>query len=190
MLDDITVGHYNSETKRYIPRDNATNEDEIISYIFYAMRHDLHPVLMRRLTFKNYTESMFSWLKYDILTQSMNRSLHGTMTGYVSFFLTGVQLYQVMSHCELWDNDKPGQMISKFAFSGSTTDEIRLYDNKFTYESPKEMATLSLELVKWRHETINYPCCIATLRNYLKKRKSQVNKKGTSSHNIVKDLSY
>ncbi|XP_051740137.1 hereditary hemochromatosis protein homolog [Ctenopharyngodon idella] len=145
MLDDITVGHYNSETKRYIPRDNATNEDEIISYIFYAMRHDLHPVLMRRLTFKNYTES--------------------------------VQLYQVMSHCELWDNDKPGQMISKFAFSGSTTDEIRLYDNKFTYESPKEMATLSLELVKWRHETINYPCCIATLRNYLKKRKSQVNKK-------------
>lgn len=69
MLDDITVGHYNSETKRYIPRDNATNEDEINSYIFYAMRHDLQPFFMRRLTFKNYTESMFSWLKYDILTQ-------------------------------------------------------------------------------------------------------------------------
>ncbi|XP_067293014.1 zinc-alpha-2-glycoprotein-like [Pseudorasbora parva] len=145
MLDDITVGHYNSETKKYIPQDNTTNEDEIVSYIFYAMRRDLQPFHMGRLTFKTYTESL--------------------------------QLYQVMSHCELWDNDKPGQMISKFAFNGSTTDEMRLYDNKFTYESPKEMATLSLELFKWRHETINYPSCIATLRNYLKKRTSQVNKK-------------
>uniref|UniRef100_A0A671SPA4 Si:dkey-52p2.5 n=1 Tax=Sinocyclocheilus anshuiensis TaxID=1608454 RepID=A0A671SPA4_9TELE len=145
MLDDLTVGHYNSEAKRYIPRDNTTNEDDIVSYIFYAMRHDLQPFHVGRLTFKNYTESP--------------------------------QLYQVMSHCELWDNDKPGQMISKFAFSGSTTDEMRFYDNKFTYESPKEMATLSLELFKWRHETINYPSCIATLRNYLKKRQTQVNKK-------------
>ncbi|XP_050957080.1 major histocompatibility complex class I-related gene protein-like isoform X2 [Labeo rohita] len=82
-----------------------------------------------------------------------------------------------MSHCELWDNDKSGQMISKFAFSGSTTDEMRFYNNKFTYESPKEMATLSLEVFKWRHETINYPSCIATLRNYLKKRHTQVKKK-------------
>uniref|UniRef100_A0A8C1SA52 Zinc-alpha-2-glycoprotein-like n=1 Tax=Cyprinus carpio TaxID=7962 RepID=A0A8C1SA52_CYPCA len=145
MLDDLTVGHYNSETKRYIPRDNTTNEDDIVSYIFYAMRHDLQPFHVARLTFKNYTKSP--------------------------------QLYQVMSHCELWDNDKPGQMISKIAFSGSTTDEMRFYDNKFTYESPQKMATLSLELFKWRHETINYPSCIATLRNYLKKRQTQVNKK-------------
>ncbi|XP_016375176.1 zinc-alpha-2-glycoprotein-like [Sinocyclocheilus rhinocerous] len=154
MLDDLTVGHYNSEAKRYIPRDNTTNEDEIVSYIFYAMRHDLQPFHVGRLTFKNYTERP--------------------------------QLYQVMSHCELWDNDKPGQMISKFAFSGSTTDEMRFYDNKFTYESPKEMATLSLELFKWRHETINYPSCIATLRNYLKKRQTQVNKKVKPRVRLIK----
>lgn len=180
MLDDLTVGHYNSEAKRYIPRDNTTNEDDIVSYIFYAMRHDLQPFHVARLTFKNYTKSMLTLLKYGILRlKVINITLWDT--SYVSSVLTGPQLYQVMSHCELWDNDKPGQMISKIAFSGSTTDEMRFYDNKFTYESPQKMATLSLELFKWRHETINYPSCIATLRNYLKKRQTQVNKKGWSS---------
>lgn len=67
MLDDLTVGHYNSETKRYIPRDNTTNEDDIVSYIFYAMRHDLQPFHVARLTFKNYTKSMLTLLKYGIL---------------------------------------------------------------------------------------------------------------------------
>ncbi len=62
MLDDLSVGHFNSETKRYIPRDNTTNEDEIVWHIFYLTRHDLHPFFVGRLTFKNYTESMFSWI--------------------------------------------------------------------------------------------------------------------------------
>ncbi|XP_051975356.1 class I histocompatibility antigen, F10 alpha chain-like [Xyrauchen texanus] len=30
MLDDITVGHYNSEILRYVPRGNTTNEDDAI----------------------------------------------------------------------------------------------------------------------------------------------------------------
>lgn len=120
MLDDLTVGHYNSETKRYIPRDNTTNEDDIVSYIFYAMRHDLQPFHVARLTFKNYTKSMLTLLKYGILRlKVINITLWDT--SYVSSVLTGPQLYQVMSHCELWDYHKPGQMISKIFFLLTTS---------------------------------------------------------------------
>lgn len=30
MLDDITVGYYDSETKIYVARGNTTNEDDVI----------------------------------------------------------------------------------------------------------------------------------------------------------------
>ncbi|NP_001314847.1 major histocompatibility complex class I LJA precursor [Danio rerio] len=145
MLDDITVGHYNSKTERYIARHNTTNEDELTWNTFYVARHDLHTFFVRKLKFKNHTESP--------------------------------QLYQMMSHCELQGNNKPGQMVSKIAFSGSTTDEMSIYENKFTYQSQKEMPSLALELIKWRHESVSYPTCISTLRNYLKMRQTQVNRK-------------
>ncbi|XP_051548510.1 major histocompatibility complex class I-related gene protein-like [Myxocyprinus asiaticus] len=145
MLDDVTVGHYNSETMRYIPRENTTNEDEMVQYIMYRMKNDLHPFVVGRSRHDNHTE--------------------------------GPQICQLLTICELWDDDKPGQMISKIAFGGSTTDELSVFDNKFTYQGTKEMTRLYLELYRWRHETINYPGCITTLKNYLKKRATQVNRK-------------
>lgn len=66
MLDDITVGYYDSETKIYVARGNTTNEDDVIDpnivravsenvlVHFIERSHRLRPV--------NDTESKFSWL--------------------------------------------------------------------------------------------------------------------------------
>ncbi len=69
MLDDITVGYYNSETKIYVARGNNTNEDDVVdpNYLssisekvlvhFKERSHHLRP--------DNNTEreSKLSWLK-------------------------------------------------------------------------------------------------------------------------------
>lgn len=47
--------------------------------------------------------------------------------------LTGPAIHQMMGLCEASDNNKPGQMIIKIAFDGSTTDEIRFIDDTFRY---------------------------------------------------------
>uniref|UniRef100_A0A8C2BEU5 Immunoglobulin C1-set domain-containing protein n=1 Tax=Cyprinus carpio TaxID=7962 RepID=A0A8C2BEU5_CYPCA len=39
-----------------------------------------------------------------------------------------------MGLCEQLGNDKPGQMITKNAFRGSTIDELHFFDGKFTYQ--------------------------------------------------------
>uniref|UniRef100_A0A672Q833 Major histocompatibility complex class I-related gene protein-like n=1 Tax=Sinocyclocheilus grahami TaxID=75366 RepID=A0A672Q833_SINGR len=68
MLDDITVGYYNSETKIYVARGNDTNEDDVIdpNYLrsvsenllvhFIERSHHLRPD-------NTEIESKFSWLK-------------------------------------------------------------------------------------------------------------------------------
>lgn len=85
--------------------------------------------------------------------------------------------------CEQLDNDKPGQMITKNAFRGSTVDELRFFDGKFTYQGSlnytAQQIKPTLELSMWRHENIFYPACIKTLKNYLEKRGKQVNRKCT-----------
>ncbi|KAK7121711.1 hypothetical protein R3I93_022710 [Phoxinus phoxinus] len=86
-----------------------------------------------------------------------------------------------MGLCEQLDNDKPGKMITKNAYRGSTIDELHFLDGKFTYHGSLNFTAQeikpSLELSMWRHETIFYPACIKTLNNYLKKRGTQVNRK-------------
>ncbi|XP_056308358.1 major histocompatibility complex class I-related gene protein-like [Danio aesculapii] len=144
MLDDITVGHFNSDTEQYFTRDNTTNEDETVSHT-YSIAIYARPFLAGILTFENNTQSL--------------------------------QLYQMISHCELLENDKSGQMITKFAFSGSTINEIHFHDNKLTHQSTNEMATLFQEYFKWRYESVCYPSCITILRNYIKKRWHQVKRK-------------
>ncbi|XP_058623634.1 major histocompatibility complex class I-related gene protein-like isoform X2 [Onychostoma macrolepis] len=67
------------------------------------------------------------------------------------YFLTGHEVHQVMGLCEQNDN-KLGQIISK---------KIKP----------------DLELSKLRLGKLYYPACIKTLKNYLKKRQTQLNRK-------------
>ncbi|XP_073687689.1 RLA class I histocompatibility antigen, alpha chain 11/11-like [Garra rufa] len=83
--------------------------------------------------------------------------------------------------CELLNNDKPGQMITRSASKGFTTDELCYLDGKFTYQGtsyiPQQELQPHLQLSMWRHENLYYPACIKILKNYLKKRTNQVNRK-------------
>ncbi len=69
ILDDITVGYYDSEARSYIARGNTTNEDDVIdpdhlnTISDYTITH-----FMRRSDYLrpiNHTESKFIWLNYD-----------------------------------------------------------------------------------------------------------------------------
>ncbi|XP_067236040.1 major histocompatibility complex class I-related gene protein-like isoform X2 [Chanodichthys erythropterus] len=151
-LDDITVGYYNSTT--YIPRGNMTNEDDVI---------DLDKI-------KDISGYMYnSFLRRsDLLRQDgQNYSL---------------DVYQKLVLCELLDLDKPGQMIFRDAARGSTTDEICYFNNTtFTYtlniNIKQELIKPHLEEFKQEFNNIFYPVCITTLKNYLKKREDQINRK-------------
>ncbi|XP_067235904.1 MHC class I polypeptide-related sequence B-like [Chanodichthys erythropterus] len=140
MLDGITVGSYDSETRSYIPRGNTTNEDEEVDLINYGIREHIQPLILRRVSrmFKNKTE--------------------------------GPVVYQMMGLCEASENNKPGQMIIKLGSEGSTTDEICLIDNTITYQGIEKMTALRLEIFKWHFVTLHYPRCTTILRKYLKKR--------------------
>ncbi|XP_073687684.1 major histocompatibility complex class I-related gene protein-like [Garra rufa] len=152
MLDDITVAYYNSETEIYVARGNNTNEDDVID------PNDLRSISAHVL---------------DHFTERSNhlRPLNNT---------EGQEVYQTMDLCEQSDN-KPGQMISKTAYRGSTVDELVFFDGKFTYQVfsnyTEQEIKRNLELSKLRLEKIYYPICIKTLKNYLKKRDTQVNRK-------------
>ncbi|NP_001314818.1 major histocompatibility complex class I LLA isoform X1 [Danio rerio] len=98
------------------------------------------------------------------------------------------QLFQITWHCELLDNDKPGQIIFKIAFSGSTTDEVSFYNDNFTCQCQNNMATVPLESFQMHYETVCYPNCIATIRDYLKKRQTQVNGKVQPKVRLIKKV--
>lgn len=97
------------------------------------------------------------------------------------YFLTGHVVYQVVSFCEQSDN-KLGQMTSKTAYQGSTFDELHIFNGKFEYKlfsNYTEPETIrNLEQSKSRLEKVYYPACINMLKNYLKKRETQLNRKG------------
>ncbi|XP_056307292.1 class I histocompatibility antigen, F10 alpha chain-like [Danio aesculapii] len=56
MLDDITVGYYNSETKMFIPRGNTTNEDEEVNFMNYYQKEYSNILERFREMSKNTTE--------------------------------------------------------------------------------------------------------------------------------------
>ncbi|RXN35872.1 zinc-alpha-2-glyco -like isoform X1 [Labeo rohita] len=91
---------------------------------------------------------------------------------------SGHEVHQVMGLCEQNDN-KPGQMISKTAYRGSTIDERYFFDSKFTYQvfSNYTEQEINLEMSKLRLRNFYYPACIKTLEKYLKKRETQLNRK-------------
>ncbi len=67
MLDDITVGYYNSETKIYVARGNNTNEDNVVDpndlrlVSENVLRHFIE--ISHLLRPDNNKESKFSWSK-------------------------------------------------------------------------------------------------------------------------------
>ncbi|KAL1247307.1 hypothetical protein QQF64_022683 [Cirrhinus molitorella] len=153
MLDDVIVGHYNTETKIYIARGNTSNEDDVVDpNHFKAISEHLQNHLMDRSTYLKPTNST-----------------------------EGPLVYQLMGVCELFENAESGQLVTKGAFGGSTTDELRFSDGKFTIRytvnyTAQEIKPF-LDLTRLRHEHLYYPACIETLRKYLKTRGTQVNRK-------------
>ncbi|XDV53198.1 hypothetical protein PO909_021765 [Leuciscus waleckii] len=145
ILDDITVGYYNSKT--YIPRGNTTNEDDVIDSVYI----------------KDISDYMYeSFLRRAAL-------------------LSQIDSLQKLAVCELLDSDKPGKMIIADAARGSTTDELSYINNTFTYtvtvNFKQELIKPDLEKFKQEFENTFYPLCITTLKNYLKKRRDQINRK-------------
>lgn len=60
MLDDITVGYYDSETRTYFTRGNTTNEDDMYNLgDNTAIREHLYDHFVDKLRRKNHTESKF-----------------------------------------------------------------------------------------------------------------------------------
>ncbi|XP_067236768.1 major histocompatibility complex class I-related gene protein-like [Chanodichthys erythropterus] len=91
--------------------------------------------------------------------------------------IIGPAVYQMMRMCEVSDNDKPGQLIHKFALDSSTTHEARYFDDTLTYQGIEMPSTLLLEIYKWRQVNICYPICTTNLMSYLKKRGTRVNRR-------------
>uniref|UniRef100_A0A673L1L1 Ig-like domain-containing protein n=1 Tax=Sinocyclocheilus rhinocerous TaxID=307959 RepID=A0A673L1L1_9TELE len=166
MLDDITVGYYNSETKIYVARGNDKNEDDVID--------------------PNYLRSVSE----NLLVHFIERSHHlrpDNNTEIESKF--SHEVHQVMSLCEQSDN-KLGQIISKTAYRGSTFNELCFFDGKFTYQVfsnyTQPEIKHNLEMSKLRHGMLYYPACIKTLKNDLKKRETQLNRKVKPQVRLIK----
>ncbi|XP_043084442.1 major histocompatibility complex class I-related gene protein-like isoform X2 [Puntigrus tetrazona] len=100
---------------------------------------------------------------------------------FPTFVSAGLAVYQLMGFCELLDNDVPGRLITKNAFSGSTTEQLLYFDGRFTYKGPlkytEQYTDRTLQVSLWYHEVLIYPNCLNTLRAFLKKRGAQVKRK-------------
>ncbi|XP_016383737.1 major histocompatibility complex class I-related gene protein-like isoform X6 [Sinocyclocheilus rhinocerous] len=92
-----------------------------------------------------------------------------------------LNVYQTLVVCELLELDKPGKMLTKDAAGGCTTDELCYFNNHFTYtvtvNIAQEVLKPHLEEFKQKYEKFYHKVCIDTLRNYLKKRQNEVNRK-------------
>ncbi|XP_058623761.1 major histocompatibility complex class I-related gene protein-like isoform X2 [Onychostoma macrolepis] len=93
----------------------------------------------------------------------------------------GVLALQRLVVCELRDDGEPGQMITRDAVRGSTTDELLYVDKNFTYQGTlnvsAQVLNIHLEFSMRRHEVLYQPFCIKTLKGYLKNRRTQINRK-------------
>uniref|UniRef100_A0A8C1JZS2 Major histocompatibility complex class I LJA n=1 Tax=Cyprinus carpio TaxID=7962 RepID=A0A8C1JZS2_CYPCA len=165
-LDDITVGYYNSEI--YIPKGNTTNEDDVID--------------------SDYIKGISDYMYNSFLRRSALGLIHDNLC---LIFLTGLNVYQTLVVCELLELDMAGNMIIKDAAGGYTTDELCYFNNIFTYtvnvtaNITQEVLKPHLEEFKQEFAKFFYPICITTLRNYLKKRGGQVNRRITPNIRLI-----
>ncbi|XP_026057983.1 major histocompatibility complex class I-related gene protein-like [Carassius auratus] len=154
MLDDIRIMYYNGETKTLHPRGNTTAEDDVFD-----------SSLLLRIS-----DYIYTHFKERLAVAKLN--LNKTDRDLV---------LQRLVVCELRDDDEPGQMITRDAVRGSTTDELQYVDNNFTYQGTLNVSPyvlkIHLEDSKHRHQFLYRPYCIKTLKGYLEKRRNQVNRK-------------
>ncbi|XDV53185.1 hypothetical protein PO909_021757 [Leuciscus waleckii] len=151
IVDDVTVLYYNGETKTLIPRGNTTTEDDMFD-------------LKALVRISDNIQSSFTE-KLVVATKNLNKTY-------------SVIALQRLVVCELRDDGEPGQMITRDAVSGSTTDELLYVDKNFTYQGNLDVSTQvlkpRLELSMWRHEHLYYPACIKTLKKYQKKKTKSI----------------
>ncbi|XDV53186.1 hypothetical protein PO909_021757 [Leuciscus waleckii] len=154
IVDDVTVLYYNGETKTLIPRGNTTTEDDMFD-------------LKALVRISDNIQSSFTE-KLVVATKNLNKTY-------------SVIALQRLVVCELRDDGEPGQMITRDAVSGSTTDELLYVDKNFTYQGNLDVSTqvlnIHLKISKWNHEYLYQPFCIKTLKGYLEKRRNQINRK-------------
>uniref|UniRef100_A0A8C2BGA7 Major histocompatibility complex class I LJA n=1 Tax=Cyprinus carpio TaxID=7962 RepID=A0A8C2BGA7_CYPCA len=136
-------------------------------------------------------------LKMGFKTKSMQ--CKWTRSSVLNFLLVlslpsasyGLNVYQTLVVCELLELDKAGKMIIKDAAGGYTTDELCYFNNIFTYtvnvnvNITQEVLKPHLEEFKQEIAKLFYPICITTLRNYLKKRGGQVNRRITPNIRLI-----
>ncbi|XP_073688481.1 hereditary hemochromatosis protein homolog [Garra rufa] len=151
MLDDVRVLYYNGETKTFHPRGNTTSEADVFDSVFLEISDVIHRDLIDRRIIANSSET------------------------------DRVLALQRLVVCELRDDGEPGQMITRDAVRGSTTDELLYVDNNFTYQGTlnvsAQLLKVHLEFGKYRHEHLYRPYCIKTLKGYLERRRNQVGRK-------------
>ncbi|KAI7812153.1 putative hereditary hemochromatosis protein-like protein, partial [Triplophysa rosa] len=154
MLDDVRVLYYNGETRTFIRRGNTAPENHVFD----------SNVL---LTISDYIESSFQ-SKWAVATNTLNKT-------------EGALVLQRLVLCEMKDNGEPGQMITRDAFEGFTTDELRYIDKNFTYQGSlnvtAQVLKIHLEISMWRHKHLYLPTCLKTLKGYTETRKNQINRK-------------
>ncbi|KAL1247309.1 hypothetical protein QQF64_022685 [Cirrhinus molitorella] len=154
MLDDVSVMYYNGKTRTLLPRGNTTAEDDVFdANVLLKINDYIHTSFKEKLA---------------IGTATLNKT-------------EGVVALQRLVVCELRHDGEPGQMITRDAFRGSTTDELLYVDKNFTYQGTlnvtAQVLNIYLEFSMRRHEVLYQPFCIKTLKGYLKKRKNQVMRK-------------
>uniref|UniRef100_A0A673L3F9 Ig-like domain-containing protein n=1 Tax=Sinocyclocheilus rhinocerous TaxID=307959 RepID=A0A673L3F9_9TELE len=97
----------------------------------------------------------------------------------LSSSLTGLDVHQILIHCEMLDNMESGQITAKGATGGSTVVELHFLNRKTTFSSSFHTKTVQpvLRLLQYHYENFYYSLCMETLKGYLKKRGNQVNRK-------------
>ncbi|XP_058624011.1 major histocompatibility complex class I-related gene protein-like isoform X1 [Onychostoma macrolepis] len=143
-------------SERYIPRGNTTNEDDVID--------------------SDYIKGISDHMYNSFIRRS-------------ALFRESFNVYQTLVVCELLEPDKSGKMIIKDAAGGCTTDEMCYFNDMFTYtvtvNITQELIKPHLEEFKQEFATFFYPVCMTTLKNYLKIRRGQVNKRITPHIRLI-----
>lgn len=148
MLDDIVVGHYNSDERRFIQKTeqkavNAT-EQLTVSTVCKGIHEDMKTKAYYLIDYFNYT--------------------------------IGLHVQQRLVGCELL-RDEPGRMMTLEAFDGESGFE-RHYeiqgDQRTQWKWPVIKSAAQLEYDSWQYAHFYRPLCISQLEKYLKKERNRV----------------
>ncbi len=188
MLDDVGIMYYNGETKTLHPRDTTAEDGVFDSNVLLTISDYIHTSFMDRwvVATKNVNETdrkycNFVSMMYVIICCYFCDCKISKSNLNLCLYIKGVVALQRLVVCELRDDGELGQMITRDAFRGSTTDELLYVDKKFTYQGTLNVSAhvknVILEFSMRHHEVLYQPFCIKTLKGYLKKRKKSSQQK-------------